>query len=133
MVLPGWAEGVLIPFGVCAVGSALIGLIQIGVGQHAWRCTACGVGLHPDRVMRASAAARPLVLQGLADRDARAIVDAVEAHPYAGEKQWWQLHVERCPSCGLVARLRLEGDATWVAMAGDDVAHLIDVAEVDLS
>jgi hypothetical protein len=132
VVLPGWAEGVLIPFGVCAIGAAVIGVIQIAVGQHAWRCTACAVGLHPDRLLRVSAAARPQVLQGLADRDARVIADAVEAHPKGKEKEWWQLHIERCPTCGRVARLRIEGDARWVAMGGDDVAHLIDVAEVDL-
>jgi hypothetical protein len=35
VVLPGWAEGVLIPFGVCTIGSAVIGVVQIGVGQSA--------------------------------------------------------------------------------------------------
>jgi hypothetical protein len=132
VLLPGWAEGLLFPFGFCAVGCAAIGLVQVGVGQRAWCCSACGVGLHPDRVLRVSGPARPLVRSALAAEDAAAIVAAVAAHPYGGEKRWWQLHLERCPRCGRVARVHLEDDPGWVAMAGDDVAHLIDVAEVDL-
>lgn len=139
VVLVDWAEGVVVPFGFCAAASALIGVIQLGVGSWAWRCTACGVGLHPDRYVEVSEAAEPLVLTALRAGDAQAIVGAVHAHPRGTAKKWKRLWIEHCPNCGRVARVHLERDTMsakgWpapVAMEGNGVVALLAIAEVDV-
>jgi predicted RNA-binding Zn-ribbon protein involved in translation (DUF1610 family) len=139
VVLPGWAEGVLFPFGFLALGCGVIAASQFAVGSHAWRCKACGVGLHPDRYVEVSEAARPLVLDAVRAEDAQAIVDAVQSHPRDGATTWWRLWIEHCPNCGEVALVHLERNRALtddgsprVAMSGPGVVALLEIAEVDL-